>query len=380
MQLNQIAQLLNETIVPNIMGEGTTIASDLSNFSDLGTALGSLTAEQMKDYTASFVAGVTKTYYDERIFNKTIPGLFKDFTDWGGIIQRVKAGISEVTDDVSQNLQNGVSYDPFVYNGLDFDVIVNTKDCSFELDWSVPDNMYKSAFKDVAGLQNFISYIYNRAEQTINANIYAAELSALNALILANSSKAIHLLTLYNTTHFNSESDYLTADEALENAAFCKWYNKQIIILKKAVTDISSKYNDGTVTTFTPAEDVNVIQLALVATSIEMNMTSGVYHKELVETGNYDTVNYWQNSDDSALPALSIVGQVKGNVEAGGETVTLGPVAAVIFDKFAVGVTNHPEVVTSMYNGKGRFTNFFRSIWAQFYVAKNQNCIILCLD
>ena len=54
----------------------------------------------------------------------------------------------------------------------------------------------------------------------------------------------------------------------------------------KAVTDISTKYNDGTVTTFTPAEDVNVIQLALVATSIEMNMTSGVYHKELVETGN----------------------------------------------------------------------------------------------
>lgn len=380
MELNQIAQLLNETIVPNIMGEGTTIASDLSNFADLGTAVGSLTAEQMKDYTASFVAGVTKTYYDERIFKKTIPGLFKDFTDWAGIIQRVKAGISEVTDDVSQNLQNGVSYDPFVYKGLDFDVIVNTKDCSFELDWSVPDNMYKSAFKDVAGLQNFISYIYNRAEQTINANIYASELSALNALILANSSKAIHLLTLYNTTHFASESDYLTADEALENAAFCKWYNKQIIILKKAITDLSAKYNDGTVTTFTPAEDVNVIQLALVATAIEMNMTSGVYHKELVETGNYDTVNYWQNSDDDLIPALSIAGQVKGNVTAGGNTVTLGPVAAVIFDRFAVGVTNHPEVVTSQYNGKGRFTNFFRFIWAQYYVATNQNCIILCLD
>lgn len=378
MQLNQIAQLLNETMVPNIMGEGTTIADDLSNFADFGTQVASLTAEQMKDYTASFVANVIKTYYDERIFNKTIPGLFRDFEEWGGIIQRVKAGLSEVTDSVSQNLQNGVSYDPFVYHGFQHDNVVYTKDCTFELDWSIPDDMYKTAFSSVTELQNFISYIYNRAENTMNVNLYAAAMATLRALILANSSKVVHLLTLYNTTHFDSSDDYLTANEALENAAFCKWYNRQLILLKKAVTDVSVKYNDGSVATFTPAEDVNVIQLAQVALAIEMNMTSGVYHKELVEVGNYSEVNFWQNSDDDLIPALSIAGQVKGDIGSG--STTLGPVAFVIADKYAAGITSHPEVVTSQYNGKGRFTNFFRSIWAQFYVSKNQNCIIGCLD
>ena len=378
MQLNQIAQLLNETMVPNIMGEGTTLTENLSNFADFGTPVANLTAEQLKDYTASFVANVIKTYYDERIFNKTIPGLFRDFEEWGGIIQRVKAGLSEVTDSVSQNLENGVSYDPFVYHGLQHDNVVYTKDCTFELDWSIPDDMYKTAFSSVTELQNFISYIYNRAENTMNVNLYAASMATLRALILANSSKVVHLLTLYNTTHFDSSSDYLTADEALENAAFCKWYNRQLILLKKAVTDVSAKYNDGSVETFTPAEDVNVIQLAQVALAIEMNMTSGVYHKDLVEVGNYSEVNFWQNSDDGLIPALSIAGQVKGDIGSG--TTTLGPVAFVIADKYAAGITSHPEVVTSMYNGKGRFTNFFRSIWAQFYVAKNQNCIIGCLD
>ena len=378
MQLNQIAQLLNETMVPNIMGEGTTLTENLSNFADFGTQVANLTAEQLKDYTASFVANVIKTYYDERIFNKTIPGLFRDFEEWGGIIQRVKAGLSEVTDSVSQNLENGVSYDPFVYHGLQHDNVVYTKDCTFELDWSIPDDMYKTAFSSVTELQNFISYIYNRAENTMNVNLYAAAMATLRALILANSSKVVHLITLYNTTHFDSSSDYLTADEALENAAFCKWYNRQLILLKKAVTDVSAKYNDGSVETFTPAEDVNVIQLAQVALAIEMNMTSGVYHKDLVEVGNYSEVNFWQNSDDDLIPALSIAGQVKGDIGSG--TTTLGPVAFVIADKYAAGITSHPEVVTSMYNGKGRFTNFFRSIWAQFYVAKNQNCIIGCLD
>lgn len=378
MQLNQIAQLLNETMVPNIMGEGTTLTENLSNFADFGTQVASLTAEQLKDYTASFVANVIKTYYDERIFNKTIPGLFRDYEEWGGIIQRVKAGLSEVTDSVSQNLQNGVSYDPFVYHGFQHDNVVYTKDCTFELDWSIPDDMYKTAFSSVTELQNFISYIYNRAENTMNVNLYAAAMATLRALILANSSKVVHLLTLYNKTHFDSSSDYLTADEALENAAFCKWYNRQLILLKKAVTDVSAKYNDGSVETFTPAEDVNVIQLAQVALAIEMNMTSGVYHKELVEVGNYSEVNFWQNSDDDLIPALSIAGQVEGDIGSG--TTTLGPVAFVIADKYAAGITSHPEVVTSQYNGKGRFTNFFRSIWAQFYVSKNQNCIIGCLD
>ena len=378
MQLKQIARLLNETMVPNIMGEGTTISDDLSNFADFGTQVANLTAEQMKDYTASFVANVIKTYYDERIFNKTIPGLFRDFEEWGGIIQRVKAGLSEVTDSVSQNLQNGVSYDPFVYHGFQHDNVVYTKDCTFELDWSIPDDMYKTAFSSVTEIQNFISYIYNRAENTMNVNLYAAAMATLRALILANSSKVVHLLTLYNTTHFDSSSDYLTAEDALENAAFCKWYNRQLILLKKAVTDVSAKYNDGSVETFTPAEDVNVIQLAQVALAIEMNMTSGVYHKELVEVGNYSEVNFWQNSDDDLIPALSIAGQVKGDIGSG--TTTLGPVAFVIADKYAAGITSHPEVVTSQYNGKGRFTNFFRSIWAQFYVSKNQNCIIGCLD
>lgn len=379
MELNQIATILNETMVPNLLGESTTISEDLSNFSDLGTKVADLTAEQLKDVTSSFVARVSKTYYDERIFNKTVPGLFRDFTEWGGIIQRVKAGLSQVTEDVSQNLQNGVSYDPFVYHGFDHDNVVYTENCTFELDWSIPDNMYKTAFSSIAELQNFISYIYNRAEQTMNVNLYAAAQATIRSLILANSSKIVHLLTTYNQSHFDSSDDYLTADEALENADFCKWYNRQVILLKKAVTDISAKYNDGTVETFTPSADVNIIQLAAVGTAIEMNMTSGVYHKELVEIGNYSEMNYWQNSGTALIPTLSIAGQVKGKVGSG-DVTTLGPIAAVIFDKYAAGITSHPEVVTSQYNGKGRFTNFFRSIFAQFYVAKNQNCIILALD
>lgn len=376
MELKQIATLLNETLVPNVLGESTTISEDLSNLIDLGTAISDLTADQLKDYTKGFVAGVVRTYFDERIFNKTIKGIFKDYTEWGGIIQRIKAGLSTVTDDVSQNLQNGVSYDPNVYVGFVHDNNVYTKDATFELDWSIPNNMWKSAFKSIEELNKLIAYIYNRAENTINVNLYAKELAVLRALIAEKATDRVKLLTLYNNTY----STNLTASTALTDATFLKWVAGVIVNLKRALTDIGTKYNDGTVDTFTPAEDVNVTMLSLFATALEMNMQSGVYHKELVEIGNYDTVNYWQNSGTSIIPDFATVGEIDTDVDGSGSAVSAEYIIGVLYDTYACGVTAHPENITSQYNAKGDFTNYFRRIWGQTFVATNQNAIVLTLE
>lgn len=372
---SQIATLLNTTIVPNLLGEETTIAEDLSNFADLGTPVENLTADQLKDYTGGFVAGVLKTYYDERIFNKTIPGLYKDYTEWGGIIQRVKAGLSKVTDDVSQNLQNGTSYDPNVYVGFSHDNIVYTKDISFELDWSVPNNMWRSAFKSVDGLRQLISYIYNRAENTMNVNLYAGMLGALRSLIASKPLKRVKMVSIYNQT-FGTQ---LTPTTATHDSNFLKWATETVINLKRAITDVSTKYNDGTVETFTPGADTNVTLLSQFATALEINMQSGIINKELVSIGDYSTVNYWQNSSDEMLTPLSIAGQIHTSLN-GSDDVEIENCIGVIYDKFAVGVTSHPEKVTSQYNAKGDFTNYFRRIWANVFVATNQNAIVLTLE
>lgn len=375
MELKQIADLLNNTIVPNVLGEGTTIHEDLSDLSDLGVAVENLTADQLKDYTKGFVAGVTRTYFDDRIFNKTIKGMFRDYADFGGIIQRIKAGLSQVTDDVSQNLQNGVSYDPNVYVGFDHKNMVYTKDCGFELDWSISNNMWKSAFKSIAELNKLIAYIYNRAEMTMNVYIYSAEKACLRALIAKKAGDRVKLLTLYNGTYGTS----LTADTALTDANFLKWVASVIVNLKRAVTDVNKKYNDGTIETFTPAENVSVTMLSLFATALEMNMTSGVYHKELVEIGNYDTVNFWQNSGDDILPDFAKIGEIDTELDDG-TNVKAEYIIGVIRDEYSAFITAFPEAVTAQYNAKGDFTNYFRRIKSSYAVATNQSAIILTLE
>ena len=373
----QISTLLNSTIVPNVLGEGTTISEDLSNLIDLGTAVASLTSTQLLDYTASFVAGVAKTYFDERIFDKVVGGIFRDYTDWGGIIQRVKAGISSVTDDVSQNLVNGVSYDPNVYVGFSMDNKVYTKDASFELDWSIPNNMWKSAFTSVEELNKVISYIQNRAENTMNVHLYSLGLTTLRALAASKANDRIQALTLYNQTYNTS----LTVDGAMHDATFLKWFAELVLNLKRAITDISSKYNDGTIETFTPESDVIVTMLSPMATALEVNMTSGVYHKELVEIGEYNTINYWQNSGNNIIPDMSLIGQIDSDIDGSGTPVQIDYAVCMIHDKFqACGITSHEENVTAQFNAKGDFSNYFRRIWAQWFIDTRSNSILITLE
>lgn len=373
----QISTLLNNTIVPNVLGEGTTISEDLSNLIDLGTAIQSLTSSQLLDYTASFVAGVAKTYFDERIFDKVVGGIFRDYTEWGGIIQRVKAGISQVTDDVSQNLVNGVSYDPNVYVGFSMDNKVYTKDASFELDWSIPNNMWKSAFTSVEELNKLILYIQNRAENTMNVHLYSLGLTTLRALAASKANDRIQALTLYNNTYHTS----LTVDGAMHDATFLKWFAELVLNLKRAITDISSKYNDGTIETFTPESDVIVTMLSPMATALEVNMTSGVYHKELVEIGEYNTINYWQNSGNTIIPDMSLIGQIDSDIDGSGTPVQIDYAVCMIRDKFqACGITSHAENVTAQFNAKGDFSNYFRRIWAQWFIDTRSNSILITLE
>ena len=106
MKLTQVATLLNETIVPNLLGEGTTISADLSNIVDLGTALADITAEDMQDYAKDLVVGVARNLFDSRAYRSETYGLMNDAREYGGVIQRVKVRLYSASDSPIWTLQN----------------------------------------------------------------------------------------------------------------------------------------------------------------------------------------------------------------------------------------------------------------------------------
>ena len=97
MLYSQIATLINTVIVPNLFGQGEstgtpiTIAEDLRNVVDVGTALASLSADDLKDYMSAFAVGVFDTYVDTRSYKDETYDLFFSDIEYGGALQRVKA-------------------------------------------------------------------------------------------------------------------------------------------------------------------------------------------------------------------------------------------------------------------------------------------------
>ena len=87
MKLTQIATLLNNTLVPNYLGQDVTIAEDLSNVVELGTAIADLDGEEVKNFAGDFIVGVARNVMDTRNYRRDTYGLMNDAREYGGVIQ-----------------------------------------------------------------------------------------------------------------------------------------------------------------------------------------------------------------------------------------------------------------------------------------------------
>lgn len=381
MKLTQVATLLNETIVPNLLGVGTTISADLSNIVDLGTALADVTAEDMQDFAKDLVVGVARNLFDSRAYRSETYGLMNDAWEFGGVVQRVKVKLYSATDSPIWTLQNGQDYFDGTYYGADIDSKIYTKDTIFQVKNSIPVEKFKQSFTSADGVMSLIATIEQQVDNTITMELNGLAKTTLQQMIATSvaSGQVIHLLTEYNTLAGLSGDDALTADTCLYNAPFLRWCAMTIVRLRDLTQDMNKKYNDGTIETFTPADDLRVTLLSEFARSIEFNMEADTFHNDIVSVGEYNVINFWQNSSDDMLPSLGTTAEVKTNV---GEAspVTVSGVVGTIFDRYTAGLTARLDKITAQYIANGDYTTYFHHIANSRFIDTRNTGIVLCLD
>lgn len=379
MKLTQIATLLNQTIVPNLLGESTTISEDLTNIVDLGTAIASIDAATVKDFAGDFVVGVAKNIMDTRIYAAETYGLMNDSREYGGVIQRVKAKFFSASDSPIWSLENGEDYFDGKYHAPDFTTKIYQKDTAFMIANSIPTEMFKQSFTSADGVRELIALIESAVDNTLTMELNGLAKTTLQQMIVsANTDRCINLLTIYNTNAGLSGGDALTIDDALHNPAFLRWCAEQIVRLRDMTQDFNEKYNDGTVPTFTPAEDLRVTLLSEFARAIEFNMEADTFHRDLVSVGQYNTINFWQNSSAALLPTLGVTAEVKTHVGEGDPT-TISNVVGIIYDRYTAGLTARLDKITANYIAPGDFTNYFHHVANSRFIDTRNTGIILKL-
>ena len=403
MNLKQISTLINEKIVPNLFGQGEdvshnpiTIAEDLRNVVDVGTALASLTAAQLKDYMQTFAVGVIETFFDSRSYKDETYDFYLSEQLYGGAVQRCKAKLLKATDTPILTLDNAynpaggagneVDYTDGRFWGTVYDNKLYTDDIAFQIKWSLATTMFQKSFMDAASVQKLVAMIEANVENTLRMEMNGVARGLIIKMIQSaySGNRKIDLITKYNTIFNYSSGDagYVTLATWKQDTNFKLWCEEVIIQLRKSITDYNEKYNDGTIATFTPEEDARTLLLGEFATALDFAQSS-VYHSEMTSIGgNYRTINFWQNSTKDMLPQIasgSLHDQVK--VQTGEDTtVTVNHVVGLIYDRFTAFFTTKLKKTTEKYVPEGDFVTFFHTEALQLAIDERATCLILTLN
>lgn len=392
MEMKQVAGFTNG-VVKEVLGEEAVVQEDLSNVVDIGTAV--FNANAFDAYVKTLVNHIGKVIFVNRPYSGSAPSVLMDGWEYGSVLEKISSEMPTAVENPSWNLVDGKSYDPHIFNQPKASAKFFNKRTTFEIDRSITERQVKQSFSNAQQLNAFISMLLNETEKALTVRMDSLIMRTINNMILetvlasypattagtapvltaGSTVKAVNLLYLYNQRF----SKTLTADEAMTEPAFIRFAAFQIGLYSDRMTRISTLFNAGSMQRFTPKELQHIVYLSEFVRAADVYLQSDTFHDNFTRIQKGESVPYWQGSGTDYL--LASIGQVNGIPvsEKGKETptpVVVKNVLAVIFDRDALGVANFDRRVTTQYNAKAEFTNYFYKQDAGYFNDLNENFVV----
>lgn len=384
MEIKQVFQVVNKA-TEQALGKEGILKEDLSNVVDVGNEV--INAEAVDNYVKSLVNHIGRVVFDNRAYSTSIPSVMMDSWEFGSVLEKITADIPEAHENDTWALEDGKEYKQDTFYQPSVSAKFFNSKTTFEVPVSFTERQVKESFSNAEQLNGFISMIENAVAKSLTIKLDALIMRTLNnmtaetlvsdledaegTLDLAQSGKkAINLLALYN----EQAEEPITKEKALRTPDFIRFASYLINLYADRVTKISTVFNVGGKERFTPVEDLNVVLLSDFASASKVYLESDTYNNELVKLPNAETVPYWQGSGDGY--AIGDVSKISVKTSADGKHVTTDGILGVMFDKYALGVTNLDQRVTTHYNAKAEFYNNFYKSDAGFFNDLNENFLV----
>lgn len=389
MKITQIASVLNAAIQQEVTGEVDLIQEDLSNIVDVGKIVTtSLSASgNTNNFVATLIDRIGKVQYVDRTYTSQAPNILKDSFEYGSILMKVRAEVPDFQENTSWKLgaldglgiKDAEELDPFVISAPNATQKVYNSKITYEAPITISELMLKQAFTSAAEMGRFIAMIENRIQLKMTLSTDALIMRTINNLIGlkigSQSSNVVNLLALYNTAV--GAGNTLTAEAALRSTDFLRFATKTIALYKDYLKTASVKYNDGDYLTFTPADRLKFVVLSEFAKDMETYLYADTFHNEFVKMDGFSTVPFWQTQgegvdDYDIRSALDI----KCTDGTNTYSVVQSGIIGVMFDEEAAAVVNENYRVTSQYNPRGEYTNYFYKWDAGYMNDTYENCVV----
>ena len=375
MEIKQVYEIVN-TATSEVIGDSAVAAEDLSNIVDVGTAI--FNASAFDAYVKSLVNHIGKVIFVNRPYRGSAPSVLMDAWEYGSVVEKITSAMPQAVENESWELEDGASYDPHVFHKPVAEAKFFNKMTTFEIEASITERQVKQSFSSATQLNAFISMIFNEIDKAMTVRTDALIMRTINNMVLETakdagvlgSPRAINLLSEYNT-QFNKS---LTAGGAIYDPEFIRFAAYRMALYTDRMTRMSTLFNVGGKQRFTPKDLQHIVMLSEFKSAADIYLQSDTFHDEYTKLIGAETIPFWQGSGTDY--AFTSTGKIYGEPASGADSaLTVSGVLACIFDRDALGVMNNNQRVTTQYNPKAEFTNYFYKKDARYFNDLNENFV-----
>lgn len=380
MEVSQVYEFVNSAAQESI-GESAVLQEDLSNVVDLGVAI--FNGEAFDKYVKSLVNHIGKVVFVNRPYRGSAPSVLMDAWEYGSVVEKICSEMPEAVETEDWELTDGASYDPNVFHQPKAEAKFFNKMTTFEIDRSITERQVKQSFSSATQLNAFVSMLFNEVEKALTLRNDALIMRTINNMIVetmydqynggvitgAGGPKAVNLLSRFNTQYSKS----LTSTQAVLDPEFIRYAAYTMALYTDRLTRMSTLFNVGGKARFTPKDLQHIVMLSEFRAAADVFLQSTTFHDEYTKLINAETVPFWQGSGTDY--GFTSTGKIDA-VSAGGHSQTVTGVLGCIWDRDALGVMNYNSRVTTNYNPKAEFTNYFYKRDARYFNDLNENFVV----
>lgn len=385
MNIKQVYGFVNEA-TNEALGVTDVLHEDLSNIVSVGEQI--FNANAMDKYVKALVNRIGKVIFVNRVYQGSAPSVMMDGWEYGSVLQKVSASLPDARVNETWELEDGQSYNPHIFHKPKGVVSKFYNEyVTFEIDMSFTEEQLKMSFNNATELNGFVSMLYTNVDNSMTVKIDELIRRTINNMIaetmfddygiMANYSsksgvKAINLLYLYNNA-LPSGATPLTKDNAITNPDFIRFAAYIIKLTHDRMRTMSTLFNVGSQPRFTPTDLGHIVLLSDFASSADVFLQSDTFHNELTKLPTSEIVTYWQGSGNDF--SFDEVSKIDVN-SSSGHSVDVNGIIGVMFDRWALGVSNVNRRVTSQYTPNAEFFTNFYKYKAGFFNDLNENFVV----
>lgn len=357
---------------------GTFSELDSAKLADVGRDVSQAGTVEVYSHALLSLMGKFELMNDE--YQRKIKSLYVDSFEWGGFIERTLIDLTEIIADPMWNLQSGHDYSDIenTFYGAKSDVLIFEEGKAIMSPISIVTEQLMESFRNWDELVKYNTGIRQQVKNTVNYALDCYERMLVACGIAVSSSQAgtntaRHLLTEAKALGI-VESDVQPKD-ALNIPEYLAYVMEQIANTKDNIKEMSTAFNDKTMPIF--AVETGTVLLSQFKNAVKFRLLQKSYNRDELSIGEYDTVGFWQGSNDGTNPSfdyavassISLAADQTNKLGIGTTAFSQSNILGVTFDKRAMGICLYKQKVTSNYTA-----------CADFFTEFTHNLINLLLD